>query len=59
MMSSYFYPAPSGKGNSGKYSADDWRTPLEGDSRPRQLSLLDWMLQRNEPDAPVTDDSKD
>jgi hypothetical protein len=47
MMSSYFYPAPAGGETR---HGDDWRTNADDDHRPRQLSLLDWMLQRGEPE---------
>jgi hypothetical protein len=45
MISSYFYPGSSG--GEPRYKADELGNRLD-DQKPRQLSLLDWMLQRTD-----------
>ncbi len=58
MMSSYFYPAPNG-GEAYANRGDDWRTQPSEDPRPRQLSLLDWMLQPTAVEPHVTNTKND
>lgn len=55
MMSAYFYPAPSGR--EPRYQSDELGNPT-GAETPRQLSLLDWMFQRNEIEKDFCTDHK-
>jgi hypothetical protein len=45
MISSYFYSEDAG--NNECHNPDNYRT-IPDDTKPRQLSLLDWMMQRTD-----------